>query len=79
MFQVPVRKVRNGGKEQDQVIRHDVVMAGKIEKVEEDTRQAEKKVQKNQRIIYSTNSAFNQFCPPYKAVLKRPASYIVLE
>ena len=71
--------MRNGGKEQDQVIRQDVVMAGNIEKVEEDARQDEKKVQKNQRTIYSTNFAFNQFCPPYKAVKKGPASYIVLE
>ena len=67
-FQVSVRKVRSGGKKQDQVIRQDVVMAGNIEKVEEDARQADKKVQKNQRVIYSTNSAFVQFCPPHKAL-----------
>ena len=67
-FQVSVRKVRSGGKKQDQVIRQDVVMAGNIEKVEEDARQADKKVQKNQRVIYSANSAFVQFCPPHKAL-----------
>ena len=49
-FQVSARKVRSGTKEQDQD-QNAVVMADDIEKVEEDARQAENKVQKKWLLI----------------------------
>ena len=61
-FQISASKVRSAGKEQDHVIQEDVVKAHNIEKTEEDARQAEIKVEKNQRIIFPQNSAFNQSC-----------------
>ena len=52
-FQVLGRKVRSGGKGQNQGMKA-VVMVDNIEKVEEDARPAENKVQNKQRINYST-------------------------
>ena len=46
MFQVSVEKVRGGDKEHVQGIQGAVVMADNIERVEEDVRRADNKVQK---------------------------------
>ena len=46
--------MRSGGKEQDQVDQEAVVMAYNIEQAEEDARQADNKVRKKYRIIFST-------------------------
>ena len=73
--------MRSGGKEQDHVIQEDVVKAHNIEKAEEDARRAEIKVEKNQRIIFPQNSAFNQSCSgslPYTTLKNVRVARIVL-
>ena len=54
-FQVSSRKVRSGGKRQDQEA---VVVADNIEKIDEASRQAENKVT-NKELIIVQNSAFH--------------------
>ena len=64
-FQVSARKVRSGGKEQDQVIQEAVDMAFNIEKAEEDARQADNKYERNIGLFFPQNFALSSTLSKY--------------